>query len=425
METSGDPSKSPTSEFPKIISVDDHVLEPPNVWQDRLPKKYLDIGPRVERLPVKRLDLDGGTARFFPGQKGDEGDLADWWRYEDLCKAMTRQNGASGHPREDLTRTAVTYDWYRPGCYQVKERLEDMDQNWTEASLCFGNIIRFCGQTFLEAKDRELALLCVKAYNDWMIEEWCADSGGRLIPLTIIPLWDPHLAADEVRRNAARGCHAVCFSENPAELNLPSMHDPDQYWDPFFAACEETETVINMHIGSASKLHTTSKDAPAAVFVVLDFCGTAEALTDWLTCGAFVRFPDLKIALSEGQIGWIPYVLERADNVFHENLAWTGIEDTLPVPPSELYRGRVYGCMFADEAGLRLIDKVGEDQVTFEIDYPHAASTWPNSRKILERQTRHLTDEQVYKVTRGNAIRMLSLDFDADRPTVLAAAGGS
>ncbi len=98
-----------------------------------------------------------------------------------------------------------------------------MDINWVEASLSFPTFPRFCGQTFLEAKDRELAAACVYAYNDWMVEEWCGDSGGRLIPLMLVPLWDAGLAAAEVRRNAARGVHAVCFSEIPPHLG-PAEH---------------------------------------------------------------------------------------------------------------------------------------------------------------------------------------------------------
>ena len=159
----------------------------------------------------------------------------------------------------------ITYEDMRPGSYSQKERLEDMDDNHIEASLCFPTFPRFCGQTFTEAQDKELALLCVEAYNDYQVEEWCAGTGGRLVPLIIVPLWDAHLAAAEVRRNAERGVRAVCFSEIPAYLGLPSIHDPDNYWDPFFAACDETSMVVNMHIGSSSKMPSTSPDAPAAV----------------------------------------------------------------------------------------------------------------------------------------------------------------
>src|SRR5690606_33157948 len=136
--------------------------------------------------------------------------------------------------------------------YDQKARLEDIDVNWVEASLSFPTFPRFCGQTFLEASDRELASLCVTAYNDWMVEEWSANTGGRLIPLTIVPLWDPVAAAAEVRRNAERGVRALAFSEIPYHLGLPSIHDKE-HWEPLWQACEETSTVVCMHIGSSSK----------------------------------------------------------------------------------------------------------------------------------------------------------------------------
>jgi predicted TIM-barrel fold metal-dependent hydrolase len=128
--------------------------------------------------------------------------------------------------------------------------------------------------------------------------------------------------------------------------------------------------------------------------------------------GLFTKFPDLKIAYSEGQIGWIPYILERADVVWNENRGWGGIADKVFEPPSELFRRHVYGCFFDDAFGLRNIDDIGVDNVTYETDYPHSDSTWPHSRKIAEEQTKDLADDVVYKVIRGNAIEMLHLDFD-------------
>ncbi len=398
-------------EFPKIISVDDHVVEPPNVWQDRLPAKYSDVGPRVLRAPVKEMTFVGGKLTVVPGEPSDAGEPVDWWFYEDLRRPLMRLDAAVGHDRDDITVEGTTYEWMRPGSYQVKPRLEDMDTNWIEASLCFPTFPRFCGQTFLEAKDKDLAKLCVEAYNDWMVDEWCGESGGRLIPLVIIPLWDAQLAADEVRRNAARGVHAVCFSEIPPFLGLPSVHQPDNYWDPFFAACAETATVICMHIGSSSKMPSTSADAPPAVGSTLTFANACYSLVDWLMCGAFNRFPNLKIAYSEGQIGWIPYVLERADVVWQENRAWGGVAEKVLEPPSQLFRDHVYGCFFDDAHGLRSIEEIGVGNVTYESDYPHSDSTWPRTREIAEAQTKGLDDDVIVKIMRTNAIEMLSLDI--------------
>ena len=397
-------------EFPKIISVDDHVVEPPNVWQDRLPAKYRDVGPRVLRAPVKEMTFVGGKLTVVPGEPSDAGEPVDWWFYEDLRRPLMRLDAAVGHDRDDITVEGTTYEWMRPGSYQVKPRLEDMDTNWIEASLCFPTFPRFCGQTFLEAKDKDLAKLCVEAYNDWMVDEWCGESGGRLIPLVIIPLWDAQLAADEVRRNAARGVHAVCFSEIPPFLGLPSVHQPDNYWDPFFAACAETATVICMHIGSSSKMPIASPDAPPGVAGVLQFNNSMASLADWLYSGVLVRFPKLKLAYSEGQIGWIPYALERADTVWEHHDAWIKAKERIPDPPSTYYAGRIFGCFTSDEHGLRNIDAVGEDNVCFETDYPHTDTTWPNTLPFIEKFRENLTDEQLYKVLRGNAIRMLELD---------------
>ena len=396
-------------ELPKIISVDDHITEPATVWSDRLPSKYADVGPRIPRLPVKLMTFVGGTFTAIPGEKGDEGPLADWWFYEDLRRPLTRLDTAVGFSRDEVILAGITYDEMRQGSYKLKERLEDMDTAGIEASLCFPTFPRFCGQTFYEAKDKELAMLCVRAYNDWMVEEWCGESGGRMLPLCIVPLWDPVAAAAEVRRNAARGVHAVCFSEIPTNLGLPSIHDKDGYWKPFFAACNETATTINMHIGSGSKMPSTSPDAPAAVGSTLTFANCCFSMVDWLMSGVFTEFPNLKIAYSEGQIGWIPYILERANVVWEENRGWGGIADKVLVPPSQLFKEHVYGCYFDDPHGLRSLEEIGVDNVTFECDYPHSDSTWPHTAKIAAEQTRELSDEVVYKLMRGNAIKMLSI----------------
>lgn len=401
-------AESPAPEIPRMISVDDHVIEPPGVWQDRLPARYADVGPRVERRFIDGLSYVGGQ---YGLNYTDSGIPCDCWVYEDLVVPHKRIVAAAGLPRDEITMTVITYDDMPPGAYDKQARLQAMDENWTEASLCFPTFPRFCGQTFLEARDRELARLCVQAYNDWMIEDWCADTDGRLIPLPILPLWDAQECAAEVRRNAARGAHAVCFSEIPPHLGLPSVHDPDRSWDPLFAACAETDTVVCMHIGSSSRMPATSVDAPAAVQASLTFNNAMGSMSDFIFSGVLARFPALRVAYSEGQIGWIPYLLERMDNVWQEHRGWGGVADHVPEPPSTYYYRQVYGCFFDDQHGLDSIDKVGVDNVTFEVDYPHSDSTWPNSKQVAERIMAGLEPDVVNKLVRGNAIRMLSLDL--------------
>jgi predicted TIM-barrel fold metal-dependent hydrolase len=300
----------------------------------------------------------------------------------------------------------------RTGCYDPGERLRDMDVNWTQASLCFPNFPRFCGQTFLEARDRELALRCVRAYNDWMVDEWCARSEGRLVPLCLVPLWDADLAAAEVRRNAARGVRAVAFSEIPPYLGLPSIHSG--YWDPFFASCDETGTVLCLHIGSGTKMPSTSPDAPLGVPVTIGFGNCMASLADFLFSGKLAQFPGLKVMYAEGQIGWIPYLLERADDVWKQHRAWVSGGDAGGEPPSTYYYRQVFGCFFRDHHGLQSLDACGVDNVMFEVDYPHSDSTWPDSRSVACELMSGLPADTIHKLVRGNAIELLGLHHLAE-----------
>jgi predicted TIM-barrel fold metal-dependent hydrolase len=394
-------------EMPKIISVDDHVVEPAHVWERWMPSKFADRAPRVERRGIGPMKhISGGV---YDITWDPEGPQADCWVFEDLVYVHKRHVAAVGYDRDEMTMTPMTYDEMRPGCYDVAARVADMAMNHVEASLCFPTFPRFCGQTFTEATtDRELGLACIVAYNDWMVDEWCGESGGVNIPLCLVPLWDAELAAKEVRRNAKRGVHAVCFSEIPPHLGLPSIHSG--YWDPFFAACSATGTVVCMHIGSSSKMPATSGDAPVAVAATLSFGNAMASLADFLFSGVLVRFPDLRLAYSEGQIGWLPYILERADDVWSEHRAWGGVRDIVPEPPSSYYYRQVYGCFFRDQHGLESLDRVGVDNITFETDYPHTDSTWPNTKAVAEKMMAGLPDDAIRKIVRGNAIRMLQLD---------------
>ncbi|MET0150889.1 MAG: amidohydrolase family protein, partial [Acidimicrobiales bacterium] len=287
------------AEIPMIISVDDHVVEPAHLWQTWLPEKHRADAPYVERHGLGGLKYVGGTTYEY--ELTDDGPPCDIWFYEGKMYPHKRHVASVGFERDDMTLSPITYDEMRPGCYEPKARVDDMVLNHVEASLSFPTFPRFCGQTFAEARDKDLAMACVRAYNDWMVDEWCGDSDGALIPLCLIPLWDIEAAAAEIHRNAARGVRAVCFSEIPPKLGLPSIHTGQ--WDPFFLACQETQTVVCMHIGSSSQMPATSPDAPPAVAATLSFNNAMASLSDFLFSGVLVRFPTLTLAYSEGQIG--------------------------------------------------------------------------------------------------------------------------
>jgi predicted TIM-barrel fold metal-dependent hydrolase len=393
---------------PRIISVDDHVIEPPHLWQERLPAGMRERGPKVVGLPWQR----GGGMRNQGFEPATEGPETDFWQFENLRFAIPKVEVAAGLPPNEVTHDPVRYSDIPSACTQVTERLKAMDVAGIDRSLCFPNIIRFAGQLFLWMEDKELALACARAYNDWMVEEWAGESGGRLIPLTVIPLWDPGLAAAEVRRNADRGVRAATFSELPHVLGLPSIHDPGGHWLPFIEACEETGTVICMHIGSSSSLPACAPDAPSCVRMATVNFNAQLAFADWILSGLLVRYPRLKLAFSESQIGWMPYLLERADRIWRMGNAVARIDPAFVQAPSTYLAGRVYGCFFEDSFGLDSRHAVGVDHITFESDFPHQDSSWPGTHDYLSRVVADLPPEDVYKIARGNAIRMLELDPD-------------
>jgi predicted TIM-barrel fold metal-dependent hydrolase len=414
--TDGSPQESAT-ELPWIISSDDHVIEPPHLFERWLPASYRDRGPRIVTAPVIEVPQTGVGVPYVPGTPGEGGPQADWWHFEDTIQGIPQVMACVGYAPEDFSIRPMQFAEMRPGCYDPAERLADMDIAKIERSLCFPNYPRFAGQRFTEATDKDLGLACVRAYNDWMVEEWCGDSNGRLIPLIIIPMWDAQLAADEIRRNAARGVRALTFTELPGNLGLPSIHNKARYWDPMFQACDETGVVICMHIGSGSKMLATSDDAPNAVPSTLLSLNAFMAMADWLLSGTLVRFPNLKIAFSESQVGWMPFLLERLDRVFETGQGWMkDLPPEITEPPSTQVPGRVYGCFYDDMVGVDQRHVIGVTQMVFETDYPHQDSTWPHSFELVKEISKVVPRDELEMLIRTNAIDLFDLDPGDLRP---------
>jgi len=127
--------------------------------------------------------------------------------------------------------------------------------------------------------------------------------------------------------------------------------------------------------------------------------------------GGLHRFPDLKLLYAEAQIGWIPYLLERIDDVWSTHRGWSGSQIFCPEPPSTYYYRQIHSCFFKDAIGVDLLDQVGLENVMFETDYPHNDGTWPHSKRAAAEQFGHLEQSAVDKIARGNAIRLIGLDL--------------
>ena len=244
------------------------------------------------------------------------------------------------------------------------------------ACMCFPSFPSFSGRLFLNCPDKQLALAVVQAYNDWHIDEWCGAYPGRFIPMALPVLWDPELSAAEVRRVAKKGCHSLTFTENPATLGLPSFHDP--HWDPLWRALVEEGTILNVHLGSSGQLTVTAPDAPIDVMITLQPINICQAAADLVWSRVFKEFPALRVALSEGGTGWIPYFLDRLDRTYDMHHAWTG-QDFGDRMPSDVFREHILTCFIADPIGLKLRDDIGVDNMCWEQDYPHSDSSWPRA----------------------------------------------
>jgi len=315
-----------------LISVDDHLVEPPDMFEGRMPAKFTDAAPRVMR------EDDGAT---------------EYWLYDGQQHFKVGLNAVVGKPLHQRTFDPARFDEMRRGAYDIHARVHDMDLNGVYASLNFPSFLPgFAGQRLQQVtKDRDLAMACVRAWNDWHIEAWAGAYPDRIIPCQLPWLLDPDVSAKLIYENAERGYHAVTFSENPAMLGLPTIHSG--YWEPMLAACAETGTVVNLHIGSSGTSPSTTDDAPPDVQGVLFFAYAITAAVDWLYSGVCTRYPDLKICLSEGGIGWVAGLLDRLDHMlsYHEMYGtWAALGETLT--PAEVLKRNFWFCAVEDQSSF-------------------------------------------------------------------------
>jgi predicted TIM-barrel fold metal-dependent hydrolase len=375
----------PLPDDAQIISVDDHVIEHPRVWLDRVPSKFGDAIPRIERME------DGN----------------DWWIYEGKKAGNFALNAVAGKPREEFGLEPRTYDDMRPGCHDIHERVKDMDIEGVWAEVAFPNMPGFAGRVFEESTDMELALACTRAYNDWILDEWCAAVPGRQIPVVILPYWDIDASVKELQRTAEKGARSYSFLELPHMRGFPSYHT--DHWDPLLAATQEANMAISVHFGSTGASDMIPPEGGHGGGVNINRItvmglNSAFAMTQMLTSKMFLKFPKLRFALSEGGIGWMPYLLERIDYVWDRHRWYNDINRE--IPPSELFKDHIFGCFIYDDAGIEARHRIGVDQIMFESDYPHSDSNWPHTRKMLAASLTDVPDDEARKIVELNARRV-------------------
>jgi len=360
-----------------VISVDDHVVEPAHTFEGRLPATVADRAPRIVETP--------------------EGYQV--WEFEGARYTQVGMNAVAGRRPETVRLEPFRFEQMRPGCYDVDARIADMDVNGVWASVNFpSQITGFCGRVFFNAGDRELGLACVRAWNDWLFEEWYEPHPDRIVPLGLTYLADPALAVAEIERNAARGFTSVTFPERPHNVGLPSLWDRD-HWDPIIAACAATGTVISLHVGS-SGLPAYPPGAPSLQLGATLFGQQSlGACAEWLWSGYAVEHPDLKIAMSEGGIGWVAMLLDRLDNIIDRSGYGLGWDDR----PADVLRRNFWFCTIDDPSTIETRHRIGVDHIMVEVDYPHGDSTWPDTQLVIEKAWGHIPPGELRAMCCENA----------------------
>jgi predicted TIM-barrel fold metal-dependent hydrolase len=367
-----------------LVSVDDHFVEPPNMFEGLTPAKYKDAFPRMVKTP--------------------EG--ADAWEVEGRLIRNFGLNAVVGRRKEELGMEPTSLDQLRLGCYDVHARVADMNVNGIFGSMNFPSFVGMAAQNLEGISDKGLANAIVQAWNDWHIDVWCGAYPERFIPMIIVPTWDPQAAAEEIRRCVKKGCHAVSFPPNPTNTGLPSLHN--EYWDPVWRACAENNVVLCLHISDATGA-APSEDTPVDAYIANMQVSLFATATDLTFSHILRKYPSIRFALSEGSIGWIPYMMERIDMVRQQHQGWTR-QDFGGKKPSEVFREHVYSCFISDRTGIKLRHDIGIENITYECDYPHADCLWPGAPEQLWKEIGDIPEHEINLITHLNAMRQYSWD---------------
>jgi len=379
-----------------VISVDDHAVEPADLFIDRLPAKFKDQAPRV-------VEDEAGN---------------QYWRVGNRQSTIgILEMGAMGIPHDERRHDPIRLDELWPGATDIDARVKDMDKSGVVASVCFPSaVFGFAGRRFLELEP-ELGLACVEAYNQWSADVKAAYP-ERFVGQQIVWMGDVDVACDQVRRNAERGFTALSFSENPERHDLPSLYSG--YWDPLFDACQDTDTAVNLHVGSGSLLMIPSVNTPPPAHAVLFPANGILTSVDWIFSTVPGRFPDLRIAFSEAGIGWVSMTLERfqwsEDRKTFDPGRWptsSGADDMwnqgfkgLPEPPLDTFHRNYYFATLGEPEAIHLRHHIGVDHIMVECDYPHADATFPHVQQTMAEMLDEVPKDEADQITYQNAARV-------------------
>lgn len=369
-----------------LISVDDHVQEPPNLWTQRLSKtRWGERVPHLERI------ADGSERWVVDNQVLLDGSAA-------LAGALMADRNHEPSRWQDVPTAA----------YVPSERLKAMDAAGIDYSVLYPTVAGLAGETFGRLRDPDLELACVQAYNDWLIEEWAAAS-DRFVPQCIVPIWPVEAATTEIERAVAKGHRGVVFPSLPMHLrDVPHVSGPE--YDPVWSVCEELNVPVCLHAGASPQLqyHASPHLAPAlarAMDAATKPVSSVFVISLYSFSRVLLRHPKLRLVLAESALSWGMLYLEWADHQFeHDGLAREGYE----LKPSEMFHRQCFYTSWYDKVAP-FADYIGADHILWAANFPLATSTWPRTQETVERCLQGVSAQARAQVLWKNAASLYHL----------------
>ncbi len=366
----------------KVVSSDDHVQEPGDLWIKRAPAKLRD------RVPVLKRTAEG-----------------DCWFLDGKMTGNLGMSVQAGHKFEEYKASKVYWEEARKGCWDPTERMKDMDIDGVDAQTLFPNL--GIGPLFL-IDDFELQYACLRAYNDFL-SEFCSTNPKRLIGIALIPTDDVKTGVEELKRCAKlTGLRGAMLPTYPRGEPLNSST-----YEPLWQTAEDLGLPMHIHLRTGSRqtagLMGQNGELIGEKCAILNLASLAnyEALSRIVFGGVLERHPKLKFVSVEGNIGWLGYWLEKSDRTYKRHRHWTKLE--LPNPPSHYYFRQIYSTFIEDKIGMLIRKEIGVDNIMWSSDYPHTDTTWPDSKKYIEETFTGVGPEDRHKILAGNAIKLYNL----------------
>jgi predicted TIM-barrel fold metal-dependent hydrolase len=369
----------------RVISADNHIIDPRDLYVERLPRDYRERAPRVVRAP------DGG----------------DGWSWEGRPPARSfGLEAVAGQPTGgDFRPSGLKWEEILPGNYDGAEHLKDMDRDGIDAAVLYPSV----AMASYVIPDREFALAVLRTYNDWLLDEFCAVAPARLVGLCALPVDDgAEVAVAELERCAARGAKGFFLPGAPARPYWDAVHDP--VWR---AACDADVPVSfhRNHGGRAPAGEEFDQNTPGINVggIVVRFFSAVQPLTYMIYTGVFERFPALRVVAAEVNCGWLPFWRQTLDQNFEQQGHWASLP--FDKAPSGTIGRNVFVTALDDWVGFAALrdDPTLADAVMYSIDYPHSVSLWPESRSYVERLTAGMDPIARDKVLAANAARVYRL----------------